>query len=92
MLNRFLGFRRDLEDVEAREFEEIDAREFEALASDLEARNPFIGKILGGVKSFLGFRRDFEASEIDIREFDEAVAELEARNPFLGKIFKAAKG
>ena len=92
----FLGFRRDLEDVETREFADdvidVEAREFEELVTDLEARNPFIGKIFKGVKSFLGFRRDFEDSEIDAREFDEAVAELEARNPFLGKIFKAAKG
>lgn len=102
----FLGFGRDLEDLETREFAdelldfeardfddnmELDAREFEEVVSDLEARNPFLGKIFKKAAGFLGFGRDLEA-ELDAREFDEAVNELEARNPFLGKIFKKAAG
>jgi len=97
------GFRRDLEDVEARQFaddiidveareyEDIDAREFEELASALDARSPIFGKIIGGVKSLFGFRRELEASGIDAREFDEAVAELEARSPIFGKIIGGVK-
>jgi len=99
----FLGFRREFDDeIDAREFEdllieareqfdEVDARELDEFVGDLEARNPFLGKIFKAAKGFLGFRREFD-EEIDAREFDEAVADLEARNPFLGKIFKAAKG
>lgn len=91
----FLGFRREFDDeVDARdfvEFTEVEAREFDEFVTDLEARNPFLGKIFKAAKGFLGFRREY-ADEIDAREFDEAVSELEARNPFLGKIFKAAKG
>jgi hypothetical protein len=91
----FLGFRREFDDeFDARDFEElteVEAREFDEFVTDLEARNPFLGKIFKAAKGFLGFRREY-ADEIDAREFDEAVSELEARNPFLGKIFKAAKG
>jgi len=98
----FLGFGRDLEEIDARDFEdelleareqwdEVDARELEELVSDLEARNPFLGKIFKKVTGFLGFRRDLEG-ELDAREFDEALNDLEARNPFLGKIFKKVTG
>jgi uncharacterized protein YdcH (DUF465 family) len=108
-----LGFRRDLEEVDARDFEDdvlesrefdeltdLELREFDELVSDLEARNPFFGKIFRGVKSVLGFRRDFEeidardfedVTDLELREFDEFVNDLEARNPFFGKIFKGVK-
>lgn len=99
----FLGFGRDLEDeLEARDLEDelleareqlnqVDAREFDEFIGDLEARNPFLGKIFKKVGGFLGFGREFD-DEIDAREFDETVADLEARNPFLGKIFKKVGG
>lgn len=99
----FLGFRRDFEDeIDARDFEddlleareqwdEVDAREFDELVTDLEARNPFLGKIFKKVGGFLGFRRDLEG-ELDAREFDDAVNDLEARNPFLGGIIKKVGG
>jgi hypothetical protein len=99
----FLGFGRNFDDeIDARAFEEelleareemteLDARELAEFVGDLEARNPFLGKIFKKAAGFLGFGRDLEA-ELDAREFDEAVNELEARNPFLGKIFKKAAG
>ncbi|MEI4889779.1 hypothetical protein, partial [Klebsiella pneumoniae] len=65
-----LGFRSlSDEDLTARDLEGFD---------ELEAR--FIGKIFGGVKRFLGFRRDLEAQGLSTRDFTDEELEVIVRD------------
>jgi len=83
------GFRRDVDEVDARDFEDdlfearefdeftdLELREFDELVSELDARSPIFGKIFKGVKSIFGFRRAFD--ELDVRDLED-VTDLELR-------------
>lgn len=81
-IGRIFGFRRNLEELSAREleaFEDTFTRAFDEYRSSniasrdvndaqLRIRAPIIGKIFGGIKKIFGFRRDLD--ELNARELE----------------------